>query len=60
MNQFFGGRLRKELVELMDHKVLMRIRAQSSGSQRLSSDSTRLDNDNDLSLSQATFEEAGF
>ena len=39
MNEFFGAQLRRELVEVMTRSELMRGRAQSTGSQRLSLDS---------------------
>ena len=39
MNEFFGGQLRQELVNLMDNPKLLRNHTQSSGSHRLSSDS---------------------
>lgn len=39
MNMFFGGQLRRELIELITNPNLSRKRAQSTGSQRLSSDS---------------------
>lgn len=45
MNITFGGQLRKELVELIHRPELLRKRAQSTGSQRLSSDSTERNND---------------
>jgi len=60
MNQFFGAQLRRELVELIDRSELLRNRAQSNGSHRLSSDSTEQTNNNYLAISQATFQLAGF
>ena len=41
MNKYFGGQLRREFVELVSaDSTLLRNRVQSTGSQRLSSDST--------------------
>ena len=40
MNNHFGDLLRRALVEFLDHSALFRNRAQSTGSHRLSSDST--------------------
>lgn len=39
MNLFFGGELRRELIELTQRPEVFRYRAKSTGSQRLSSDS---------------------
>lgn len=38
MNQYFGGQLRRELVDLMDRFPLIRKRKDSTGSHRLSAD----------------------
>jgi hypothetical protein len=43
MNEFFGNELRKELVKLMNDSPL-RSRSLSTGSQRISSDSTMSSN----------------
>lgn len=45
MNKYFGDQLRRELVTLMDSSSFMRMRAQSNGSHRLSSDSTEVTNE---------------
>jgi hypothetical protein len=62
MNDFFGAQLRKELIELMHRSdsELLRNRAHSTGSQRLSLDSSGgWGEDNRLNISGATFDEAG-
>jgi hypothetical protein len=41
MNSFFGGQLRRELIDLMGRSELLRKRVNSTGSYRLSSDSGR-------------------
>lgn len=38
MIDYFGGQLRQELVDLMDHSQLIRKRKESTGSHRLSAD----------------------
>jgi hypothetical protein len=40
VNQYFGHQLRRELVEFIDKPELLRNRVPSTGSERLSSDST--------------------
>ena len=51
MNQFFGGELRRELVELMDRSPMMRRRKESTGSHRLSSDNNIGEDDTHVDLS---------
>ena len=51
MNRIFGGQLRKELIELMRRSGAMRNRAHSTGSHRLSFDSTTEVGDNNLPIS---------
>jgi len=53
MNSFFGAQLRRDLVELIDRPQLLRHRAQSTGSQRLSSNSAGQAYDN-LHFSEAS------
>jgi hypothetical protein len=61
MNKAFGSVLRRELVKLIDSPVLLRHRAQSTGSQRLSSDSTEELNDIvSESFSDSIFAEGGY
>ena len=60
MNEAFGGQLRRELVQLIDRPELLRTRAYSTGSQRLSSDSIGRFNDNHLTVSKAVLQEAGY
>lgn len=52
MNQFFGGELRRELVELMDRSPIIRKRKESTGSHRLSSDNNNGENDTHVDLSE--------
>jgi len=58
MNEFFGGKLRQELVNLIDSSKLLRNRAMSTGSHRLSSDSSR-QADDVLYVTQADFQWTG-
>jgi hypothetical protein len=46
MNNHFGDQLRRELVDFLHHSDGFRNRAQSTGSHRLSSDSTEPADDN--------------
>ena len=55
MNKFFGDLLRQELVQFIDRSELLRRRAESSGSRRLSSASAGLANDNNVPISGAEF-----
>jgi len=60
MNNIFGDRLRRELLNLIESSELLRKRAQSTGSQRLSSDSTEQPgNDNPISMSKDFLRRAG-
>jgi hypothetical protein len=55
MNQHFGDLLRRELIQFIDRSELLRRRAESSGSRRLSSSSAALANDNKIPISGADF-----
>lgn len=59
MNQAFGSQLRKELVDLIHRPELLRNRAQSIGSERLSTDSTERP-DFHLPISNIDFEQGGY
>ncbi len=59
MNEFFWGQLRQELVNLINSSKLLRNRARSTGSHRLSSDSSR-QADDVIPISRADFQGAGF
>jgi hypothetical protein len=54
MNQHFGNQLRQELVVLMKRTGFSRNRAQSTGSERLSSDTAAPSHDNQLPLDYFT------
>ena len=59
MNDFFGAQLRQELIDLMGRSELLRNRAHSTGSQRLSFESEGGGvEDNGLTISGATFQAA--
>lgn len=53
MNQYFGGQLRRELVDLMDRFPLIRKRKDSTGSHRLSADINMLNGYINLSATAA-------
>ena len=59
MNDFFGSQLRRELIDLMGRSDLLRSRAHSTGSQRLSYESSGGGSEDiGLTISQATFQAA--
>ena len=53
MNEFFGGQLRRELLELMDRTEVIRTRKDSTGSHRLSADINMLNGHINLSATAA-------
>src|SRR5271163_2789582 len=61
MNRVFGSQLRRELIDFMSRSEFLRPRAPSTGSQRLSLDSSAedLDEDREPTSSLAAFRELG-
>jgi len=61
MNRVFGSQLRRELIDFMSRSEFLRPRAPSTGSQRLSLDSSAedLDKDREPTSSLAAFRELG-